>query len=138
MKGGLDGDNQEPITETPSLHSARAAHSRWIDALNVAGSIASVTGISLLALRNVPGFPALSYLLGYGFGASLFLAVATGLVMALGTGWRRASRAVHTGWHAIYWLVAIPVAASVAILMAQFVLAIIVPFVVLLTAGHYP
>src|SRR6476660_102597 len=94
--------------------TAQAEPPAWIEALHVAGSIASVTGISLLALSKATGDIPIREILGGLVAASLLLAAGTVMVLILrlgGFALRRRGRAVL----AIYWLVAVPLSVILAI-----------------------
>lgn len=54
-----------------------------IEALNVAGSIASITGISLLALGSITENMQLANILAYLMASSIFLGISTILVFAV-------------------------------------------------------
>ena len=109
----------------------------WLQAVHIAGSVASITGITLLTVgRATPSIP-LGEVLGWILAASLLLAIVTLLILVLRVG-GRAVRQRGGGVVAAYWLGATPAAGVLVILAFQLSREFVVAFVVLIVHGRYP
>jgi hypothetical protein len=111
---------------------------RWLQGLHVAGSIASVTGLSLLALNKALVCVAIGEILGWVISSSVLLAVLTISIMAMRTGATAIGERVGALGLAAFWLLATPFAVVVLLLLFGVVREVVVPFVILIVHGRYP
>ncbi len=94
-------------TDVAPAHDLRSRNS-WLEGLHIAGSVASVTGLSLLTLNKAVPSISIGEILGWLGLVSLLLAFVTLLLLALRrTGAWFQERFGHTGRN-VFWLSAVP------------------------------
>ena len=115
-----------------------AADGRWLQAVHIAGSVASITGLSLLTLNKALPSIALGEILGWLVAASLLLALLMLVVVGLrlaGSYFRKRFGRVGA---AVLWLTGCPVALVFMIVAFQAARELVVPLVILMIYGQYP
>lgn len=126
------------VHEKEDLTGASAVWRPWLDALHVAGSIASVTGLSLLALRQTVGVATAGYLLAYVLNSSLLIA---GLMLFIRAGTyiaERSRRALGTFATVVVLLITVPFGVAFYGIFVRLSFELFVPFIVLIVQGQYP
>jgi hypothetical protein len=110
----------------------------WIQWVHVAGSVASITGISLLTLNRGVGSIALGEIAGWLISGALLLAVLTVIILFARAGTSRSGGTFGSAGLLVFWLTTVPVSAILMIFLFQLARELVVPFVVLLVHGQYP
>jgi SNF family Na+-dependent transporter len=123
---------------TQPSSTPRPPNGPWLQALYIAGSIASVTGLSLLALNRVLSTIQVGEIVAWAVAASLLLAALGLIVMLLQSGAATVVSRFGRSGLTIYWLVTVPVAVILGIVLFQYGKGLVVPFVLLIIYGRYP
>lgn len=110
----------------------------WREYLHIAGSVASITGISLLAVTTSFKSIVLGNVVGWILGASSLLAALMGLIVLL----TQTGTYLHKQYGKIFSLIFYLICGPFGVVLVIFVFKLIqelgVPFVVLLIHGSYP
>jgi len=110
----------------------------WREYLHIAGSVASITGISLLAVTKSFKSIVLGNIVGWILGASLLLATLMGLIVLLTQTGIYLHRQYGNIFSLIFYLVGGPFGVVLMIIVFKLIQEIGVPFIVLLIHGSYP
>lgn len=110
----------------------------WREYLHIAGSVASITGISLLAVTVSFKNIVLGNIVGWSLGASLLLAALMGLIILL----TQAGAYIHQEFgkifSLIFYLVCGPFGIVIMIFLFRLIQELGVPFIVVLIHDSYP
>ncbi len=121
-----------------SNDNTRRRVSYWLEALHIAGSVASVTAMTMVATKSYIRDLTFGRLLAYPLAASLTIA----LIMIFGIGLIEGSKQIRrrfgSTWTAVFWFTGIPVVVPFRGLFMNLIFHVFVPFVILAIDGQYP
>lgn len=110
----------------------------WREYLHIAGSVASITGISLLAVTTSFKNIVLGNIVGWILGSSLLLAALMGLIVLLTQTGAYLQNQYGKIFSLIFYLVCGPFGIALMIFLFKLIQELGVPFIILLIHGSYP
>lgn len=111
---------------------------RWIDAIHIAGSVASLTGISLLAITKTIQSISIGSIIGWVLGSSIILAALMACLLFISKSGVEVREKFGVQASIIFYLISTSILAVGIIFLFKMIQELGVPFVILLIHNQYP